>query len=291
MRILVTGARGQLGRDVVEHASAHGDDVTAVDSMSLDITRREFVHEAVAELRPDLVVNCAAMTAVDACESRIDEAMSVNGDGVRWLAEACDATGARLIQISTDYVFDGSKATPYVEDDETNPLSVYGRSKLAGEHAALDLGDSALVVRTSWVCGAYGSNMVKTILRLVDEERELAFVDDQIGHPTFSADLANMVLELGRDRASGIFHVTNSGAVSWYEFVRAIVEGIGGDPSAVRPIRTVDLDPPRPAPRPANGVLANRALERAGYPAMRHFESALAELLADLAAGRGRIER
>lgn len=291
MRILVTGANGQLGRELVEYASSRGDDVVSADRSVLDISRRELVHEAIAELRPDVTVNCAAITAVDACEGREEDAMSVNGQAVRWLAEACDATGSRLVQLSTDYVFDGNKGSPYVESDEPNPQSVYGRSKLLGEREALTLGDAALVIRTSWVCGAHGPNMVKTVLRLLDEGKPLAFVDDQIGHPTFTADLAQMVHRLAVDERSGIFHVTNQGIVSWFEFVREIVRRSGGDPSNVRAIRTADLDPPRPAKRPSNSVLENAALSSAGYAPMRDFRLPLAELLADLGSESARISR
>jgi dTDP-4-dehydrorhamnose reductase len=267
-----------------------GDEVSGVDVDVLDITKRESVHDALVELRPDVVINCAAMTAVDACEEREDEAMSVNGHAVHWIAEACDAIGARLVQISTDYVFDGTKNAPYVESDEPNPQSVYGRTKLVGERAALELGDSGLVVRTSWVCGLHGANMVKTVLRLLDESRPMAFVDDQIGHPTFAADLAAMVHTLAMDSRSGIFHVTNEGAVSWYEFVREIVQRSGHDPEIVKAIHTVDLDPPRPARRPANSVLENTALVRAGYAPMRDFRLPLDELLDDLTHGRDRLD-
>ena len=291
MKMLITGARGQLGRELTDVASASGDEVVAVDMEALDVTKRESVHDALVELRPDVVVNCAAMTAVDACEERADEAMSVNGHAVRWIAEACDAIGARLVQISTDYVFDGTKAGPYVESDEPNPQSVYGHTKLVGEQAALDLGDAALVVRTSWVCGFHGSNMVKTVLRLLDGSRPMAFVDDQIGHPTFAADLAAMVHALAVDSRSGIFHVTNEGVVSWYEFVREIVRRSGHDPSTVKAIHTSELRPPRPARRPANSVLENAAMAQAGYAPMRDFRLPLDELLDVLAQGRDKLVR
>lgn len=290
MKFLVTGGQGQLGREFARHAAEYGDTVVATDSSTLDITRREVVHDAIVDVRPDVVVNCAAMTAVDACETRQEEALAVNGHGVRWLAEACDATGARLVQISTDYVFDGEKRTPYVESDVPNPQSAYGRTKLVGEQEALALGDSALVVRTSWVCGRYGSNMVKTVQRLVAQGSPLAFVNDQIGHPTFTSDLAAMVHTLCIDARSGVFHVTNDGVVSWYEFVREIVARLGADPGSVRPIRTAELDPPRPAPRPANSVLENAALARAGYAPMRDFRQPLDELVEHLTSGRGTIE-
>ncbi|MEQ9161514.1 MAG: dTDP-4-dehydrorhamnose reductase, partial [Ilumatobacter fluminis] len=263
MRILVTGAAGQLGHDLVATCVASGDDVHAVDRSALDVGDRDRVASVVADVVPDVVVNCAAWTAVDACESDPERAMRDNGDAVRWLREACDTAGAHLVQISTDYVFDGTSDRPYVETDETNPQSVYGRSKRAGELAA---GDGSTVVRTSWVCGAAGGNMVKTVLRVSAERDTLSFVDDQRGCPTFTADLAPLVRHLAAERRPGIFHATNQGAVSWYEFVRDIVAAAGRDPEMVRPISTVDLDPPRPAPRPANSVLDNAALRDAGIP-------------------------
>jgi dTDP-4-dehydrorhamnose reductase len=245
----------------------------------LDITDRDAVHAVIAELRPDVVVNCAAFTAVDACEEHLDQALNVNGHAVRWLAEAVDAVGGHLVHLSTDYVFDGTLNRPYVETDVPNPRSAYGRSKLVGEHEALALGLAGTVVRTSWVCGYHGWNMVKTVLRLLGENKPLAFVDDQVGHPTFTGDLAPAILQLARDRRSGIFHVTNQGAVSWYGLVRAVVEGLGRDPEMVQAIATADLNPPRPAPRPANSVLDNRAWRDAGYTPLRDFHEPLTELL------------
>ena len=282
MKVIVTGAKGQLGREIVELADSTDDEVIGLDSATLDITDRDAVHTAIAELRPDVLMNCAAFTAVDACEENEERALDVNGHGVRWLAESVDAVGGHLLQISTDYVFDGTLDRPYIETDEPNPRSAYGRTKLVGEREALSLGAVGTVVRTSWVCGYHGSNMVKTVLRLVNENRPLAFVDDQVGHPTFTGDLAPALLQLARDRRSGIFHVTNQGAVSWYEFVRSVVEGLGADPGMVRAIATRDLDPPRPAPRPANSVLENRAWSEAGYRPLRDFHEPLTELLARL---------
>lgn len=276
MRILVTGAAGQLGVDVVAVCEQAGDDVIALDRAALDVGDRPAVIAALADASPDVVVNCAAWTAVDACESDPERAMRDNGDAVRWLREACDERGAHLVQISTDYVFDGTLDRPYVETDATNPQSVYGRSKLAGEQAA---GSDATVVRTSWVCGEHGGNMVKTVLRLLDSHPTLSFVDDQRGHPTFTADLAPLVRRLAVERRPGVYHATNQGAVSWYEFVRDVVAAAGADPERVRPITTAELDPPRPAPRPANSVLDNAALRAAGVPLLRHYREPLEDLV------------
>jgi dTDP-4-dehydrorhamnose reductase len=279
MRILVTGANGQLGHDVVAACTASGDEVVSAGRDRLDVTDRAMVHAAIATTRPDAVINCAAWTAVDACESDPARAMLANALSVRWLREACASTGSHLVTVSTDYVFDGTKDTPYVEWDDPDPTSVYGRSKLAGEREA---GPDAAVVRTSWVCGEHGSNMVATVLRLLPERDTLAFVDDQRGHPTFTADLAPALRRLAVERRSGIHHLTNAGAVSWFEFVREIVTLAGRDPDMVRPIRTADLDPPRPAPRPANSVLDNAVWRLAGLPPLRDHREPLAELVATL---------
>ena len=181
------------------------------------------------------MIHCAAWTAVDACESDPERAEAINGLAVRWVAEACDEVGAHLVHISTDYVFDGRLNRPYHEFDRPNPLGVYGSSKLAGEREALVLGGSATVVRTSWVCGEHGSNMVGTILRLLadgdDTPGRLAFVDDQRGCPTFTADLAPMLRRLALERRGGVHHVTNQGAVTWFEFAQAVADAAGRDPA------------------------------------------------------------
>lgn len=282
MKAVVTGANGQLGTDVVRSWTTAGDTVLGLGRHGLDITDRTAVLHLVTRERPDVVVNCAAWTAVDACESDPDRAQLENADAVGFLAEACATVGARLLHVSTDYVFDGTKSAPYVESDATNPMSVYGRSKLAGEAAALTRGDRNAVVRTSWVCGEHGGNMVKTILRLAAERPQLAFVADQIGHPTFTADLAPMLREIAVAELGGVIHATNQGAVSWFEFAQAVVAASGRDPAMVAPIATADLQPPRPAPRPANSVLDNAVLRAAGLRPLRDFREPLAELVARL---------
>lgn len=284
MRVLVTGAGGQLGADVVRVCTEAGDDVVAADHAALDVGDRDAVLGAVTTLRPDAVVHAAAWTAVDACEADPDRAMRDNMLGTRHVADGCRRVGAHLCYLSTDYVFDGTKPAPYVEWDDPNPLSVYGRSKLAGEREVAALAPGSTVVRTSWVCGLAGPNMVKTVLRLAaDPDRPLAFVDDQRGCPTFTADLAVAVRRLVAGRLPGTFHVTNQGAVSWYEFVGDVLAAAGHDPARVRPITTAELDPPRPAPRPANSVLDNAALRLAGLPLLRHYRAPLGELVQALA--------
>lgn len=278
MRILVTGAGGQVGRELVELCKAAGDEVVACDHARLDVGDRDVVLQAITSVRPDAVVHAAAWTAVDACESDPDRALLVNGLAVRHVAEGCRRVGAHLVQMSTDYVFDGTKPTPYDEWDVPNPQSVYGRSKWAGEQELAGNVD-ATIVRISWVCGRYGNNMVKTLLRLVADGVNPKFVDDQIGHPTIVGDLVPVLRRFAAERRPGLFHVTNQGAVSWYEFAREVFELAGADPDRVRPIKTIELDPPRPAPRPANSVLDNTAMRLSGDPLLRHHRDALSELI------------
>ena len=283
MRVLITGASGQVGRELVAAFADH--DVVVADHAALDVSDRATVLAAVTGEQPDVIVHAAAWTAVDACEADPDRAFRVNALGNRHIAEAADRVGAHLCTFSTDYVFDGTKREPYTEWDQPNPQSVYGRSKLAGEVELGDLSHASLM-RISWVCGFHGSNMVKTILRLADEHDTLRFVDDQHGCPTFAADAASMALRLVGERRPGLFHVTNQGAVSWFEFARAVLESAGHDPQRVEPIGTADLDPPRPAPRPANSVLDNAALRLSGVPLLPHYRESLDRLVRELVRDR-----
>lgn len=280
MKVLVTGAKGQLGREVVTNIAArHNYEAIACDHGALDVTDRDEVLAAVAEVRPGAVVNCAAWTAVDACESDPARAFVANALAVRHLAEACRRFGGHLCQVSTDYVFSGDKAGPYHEWDRPDPRSVYGASKLAGENEA---GPEATVLRTSWVFGEHGANMVKTILRLAASNETLSFVDDQFGSPSHAGDLAAVIARLIIDERPGLFHATNQGTTTWYGFARAVLSAAGEDPDRVRPIATTELDPPRPAPRPANSVLANTALEAAGLDLLRPWQDAVGELVRKL---------
>ncbi len=282
MRVLVTGSGGQLGHDVVARfARDDHHEVISADRASLDIGDRDAVLGSITSLRPDLVVNAGAWTAVDACEDDPERAFRVNGLACRHLGDACTRVGAHLVHVSTDYVFDGTKTGPYHEWDRTGPTSVYGASKLAGEHELAANATGATIVRTSWVCGAHGNNMVKTVLGLRDRP-ELAFVDDQRGKPSFTPDLADGIHTLATRRIPGLFHLTNQGAVSWYEFVRDILEVSGADPSVVRPISTAELDPPRPAPRPANSVLDDLAWRLHGLPPLPHYRESLERLVREL---------
>lgn len=281
MRVLVTGAGGQLGREVVELCAAAGDEVVACDSAMLDVTDRDRVLQVLAAAAPEAVVHAGAWTNVDGCETDPDRAYAVNAMGTRHVAEAARAVGARLCYVSTDYVFDGLGTRPYHEWDAVNPLSVYGRSKLGGE-SALDPEDT--VVRTSWVCGRYGRNFVKTILARAAEGRPLTVVDDQHGCPTFADDLAGMIRRLVVARLPGTFHVTNQGATTWFRFARDAVEAAGLDVSLVTPITTAEMQPPRPAPRPAYSVLDNAALRLSGLPLLADHHEPLERLAKELSA-------
>lgn len=268
LTVFVTGARGQLGREVVEAAGAH--------PATVDVTDRDAVLAAVTELRPDRIVHCAAYTDVDGCELDPERAFAVNALGTRNVVEAAGLVGAHVTYISTDYVFDGDADRPYAEWDPVRPVSVYGASKLAGER---EVRPDDAVVRTSWLCGRYGSNFVTAVLRLAAERDELTMVDDQVGCPTLADDLAGMVVRLSREARRGVIHVTNQGVVSRYELAREILMAAGRDPAQVTPIKTADLQPPRPAARPAYSVLDNAVLRLSGLPLLPDFRPSLARLV------------
>ena len=277
-KVLITGANGQLGHELVRATIAAGHEVVATSHETLDITEKTAVEAVITETRPDVVIHAAAWTAVDACESDPEKALLVNGTATKFIADAARAVGAHVVYISTDYVFDGSKTSAYDESDATNPQSVYGSSKLAGERA---LGATDAIVRISWVCGFYGANMVKTILRLA-EQPQLKFVDDQIGNPTFADDAAAMIVRLAIEKRPGTWHVTNQGEVSWYEFAREVLIAGGFDADKVVPIKTHELQPPRPATRPFNSVLNNASLKNAGIALLPDFREPLARLVSQI---------
>ena len=276
MRIVVTGAGGQLGVELVEAGRAQGHDVVGVTREQLDVVDADAVSDTFRALRPDVVVHAAAWTAVDACEGDPERAFLVNARGARHVVEAAHAVGARVVYISTDYVFDGTKVGAYEVDDEPNPQSVYGASKLAGENSC---GDDDVIVRISWVCGFHGSNMVKTIMRLATTHDELRFVDDQVGSPTFAADAAVAIMRLATIGRGGVFHVTNTGVTSWYGFAGDVLEAMGLDRGRVKPITTAELQPPRPAERPHNSVLANGSLLNAGIDLLPEYHVSLQRLV------------
>ncbi|MGI8662380.1 MAG: dTDP-4-dehydrorhamnose reductase [Acidimicrobiales bacterium] len=283
MRVLITGAGGQVGRELAELCASQGDEVIACDHATLDVVDRDAVLGAVLANAPEAVIHCAAWTAVDACEAEADKALAINAIGTRNIAEATRRAGAHVVSISTDYVFDGAKPSPYDEWDAPNPMSSYGRSKWAGEQELLGH-PSATTARISWVCGRYGANMVKTLLRLAHDGVDPSFVTDQIGHLTIVEDLVPVLRAFAVSRRPGLFHTTNSGPLSWFDVARAVFVAAGHDPGRVSPITTAELAPPRPAPRPANSVLDNVALRVAGLPGLPDGRESLDRLVAQLSA-------
>jgi dTDP-4-dehydrorhamnose reductase len=281
MRVLVTGAGGQLGREVVDVCIAAGDEVVACDHAALDVGDRDAVLQTVVAAAPDTVIHAGAWTNVDGCETEPDRAYRVNALGTRHVAEAARMAGARVVYVSTDYVFDGAGERPYHEWDTTGPVSAYGRSKLGGESA---LGPADTIVRTSWVCGRHGHNFVKTVLGRAGAGQPLKVVDDQHGCPTFTEDLAGMLRRLAVARLPGTFHVTNQAPTTWFRFARDIVGAAGLDTALVTPITTAEMDPPRPAPRPAYSVLDNAALRLSGIPLLADHHEPLERLVRELAA-------
>jgi dTDP-4-dehydrorhamnose reductase len=253
--ILVVGANGMLGRDLM---SLLGDRARGVDIEEIDITDLQSTERVLRTLHPSVVVNCAAYTDVDGCESNIETAMQVNGEGVAHLALSARTIGARLVQISTDYVFDGGKGSPYLEDDAPHPLSVYGESKLAGEMNAA-FNPEHLIVRTQWLYGLAGKNFVETMLRLGSEKDEVSVVDDQIGSPTWTVDLAQAIVALIDKGCHGVYHAANSGYCSWNDFARAIF-GEAGLKVTVKGMTTDQLN--RPATRPLYSTLDCGKLEQ-----------------------------
>jgi dTDP-4-dehydrorhamnose reductase len=272
-RWLIAGAGGQLGTDL--RAALAGEDVRTFVHAELDIADLAAVARVVEQLAPDIVVNAAACTAVDAAESDEDAAYRVNATGPGALATALARHGGRLVHVSTDYVFAGDATRPYEVDDPTGPKSAYGRTKLAGEQAVRELLPGASwVVRTAWVYGAAGANFVKTMARLERERDTVEVVDDQRGTPTWSADLAGALVELAGSAApAGTYHCTNGGETTWFGFTRAIFEELGADPARVLPTTTDAFS--RPAPRPAYSVLSGETWRVAGLKPLRHWREAL----------------
>ena len=270
-RYLITGAAGMLGQDL-QRALA-GRDVSALGRLDLDVTDLDAVRAGVAG--HDVVINASAYTKVDDAESHEADALAVNAIGAQNLAIATSEIGAKLVQVSTDYVFDGSATSPYNEATPLNPISAYGRTKAEGERLALAANpDGTYIVRTAWLYGAGGPNFVKTMLRLAASHDTVSVVTDQLGQPTWTGDLARQIVELlDADAAPGIYHATNSGEASWYDFTREIFQVVGLDPERVK--RTTSSEFVRPAPRPDYSVLGHDGWARAGISPMRNWRAAL----------------
>lgn len=279
LNILVTGANGQLGKELALWQPEDGLNIVGLGRDELDITSLEQCRKAMEEHKPDVVIHCAAYTAVDQAETDRDGAYRVNAAGTRNVALAAKEAGAKLIYVSTDYVFDGQAERPYEEYDLPNPKTVYGKSKLAGEQLVQSLHDRWFIVRTSWVYGKHGANFVKTMLRLGVEKDRLSIVSDQFGSPTYTKDLAALLLELARSEAYGIYHASNTGSCSWLEFAQAIFEEAGLKAQA-DPCTTEEF--PRPAPRPRFSVMDHGAIRVNGFNDLPEWREALRSFLAEI---------
>jgi len=276
MKILVVGYRGLLGIDLME-ALGSVYDVYGMGLPELDITNPEQCVKKVKELRPDVILNAAALARVDACETSQQEAFLVNGHGAGNLAAAAATIGSLLVHYSTDYIFDGKNPEPYREEDQPNPQSVYGKSKLLGENLIREHCPDHMILRTSWLFGKNGANFIRTILETAHRGSPLRVVSDQKGSPTYSLDLAahtRMMIEAG---CRGTYHVTNSGSCTWYDLASKTLEWAGIRGTSITPVKSEAF--PRPAPRPANSVLANSHLQRDGLPLMRPWQAAAREFV------------
>jgi dTDP-4-dehydrorhamnose reductase len=277
-KVLVTGAHGQLGTELTLMLRYKGYETYGLGHQELDITRLDQVREVFQKVRPDVVCHTAAYTAVDKAESDRDGAFLVNAYGTRNVAIAAEEVGAKLVSVSTDYVFNGEKEGTNSEFDTPSPLGVYGQSKYAGEQFVRDFSSRFFIARTSWVYGRYGSNFVKTMLKLAENHDRLKVVNDQRGCPTYTKDLAAKLIELFQTDNYGIYHISNSGSCSWYEFAREIFK-IKGIDIQVEPCTSAAF--PRPAKRPHNSVFEHMALRLNGFDEVRDWPSALKEFLSD----------
>jgi dTDP-4-dehydrorhamnose reductase len=294
-KVFIAGEEGQVARALVRTYAARGDIVRSAGRTKMDIADATAVRAAIGAFRPGLVINAAAYTAVDRAEDDVEEAYKINRDGARYVAAAARALGAPVIHISTDYVFDGNKPSPYVETDAPNPIGVYGKSKLAGEDAVAATTDDFVILRTSWLFSADGGNFVKTILRVAGERDAIDVVDDQWGAPTFAADLASAIVSVGdrllaaKDRPAlcGVYHATATGETTWYRFARAIMElsaARGGPSCRVRPIATSQY--PTNARRPANSRLDGSKLARVFAIRLPAWQTSLVRCLDQLIVAR-----
>lgn len=285
MKVLVTGAGGQLGKDVVSVLQDTGHEILGCDRQQLDITNLDQCYAVVNAFHPDAIIHCAAYTAVDAAESDVEGAYLVNATGTRNLVLAAEQVQAKLVYVSTDYVFDGNGQQPYHEYDNTNPQSIYGKSKRAGEILTQSLSSRYFIVRTSWLYGVHGNNFVKTMIRLAQEKPLLKVVNDQKGSPTYTVDLAQFIGRLIETENYGVYHASNSGACTWYEFTQAIIDeaakilGIKIE-AQLEPCTTDEF--PRPAPRPKNSVMEHISIRVNGFQDIRPWREGLQSFLQEL---------
>jgi dTDP-4-dehydrorhamnose reductase len=276
MAILIIGSHGMLGSDLLAEFASH-EEVLGLDLPDIDITRDEQCFSQIKKLQPAIILNAAALTRVDYCEANQEEAFLVNGAGAGNLARAAASIGAALVHYSTDYVFNGLKQDPYVEEDTPNPRSVYGKSKLAGEDLVRRYCPNHLIIRTSWLFGANGPNFIRTITDKARMGERLRVVNDQRGSPSYTKDVASYTRKMIERGCKGTYHLTNSGSCTWHELSRKALECAGIKNASLTPVSTSEF--PRPAPRPANSILANARLVKDGFPLMRPWQAAVQEYI------------
>ncbi|MEK3992179.1 dTDP-4-dehydrorhamnose reductase [Robertmurraya sp. FSL R5-0851] len=280
MLVLVTGVNGQLGYDVVKELTAKGHEAVGVGRSELDITDESAISSYVQNLSPEAIIHCAAYTNVDAAETDQEGAYKVNALGTKYLAEAAKFVGAKMVYVSTDYVFDGAGTEPYEVNHPTKPLGVYGETKLVGEKFLQETLEKHFIVRTAWVYGINGNNFVKTMLKLGQDRKELGVVYDQVGSPTYTVDLAKFLVELIDSEKYGVYHASNEGVCSWHEFAVEIFKQAGME-IQVNPLTSDQF--PRPAARPKYSVLSKKKIEEEGFTPLRDWKEALREYLKELA--------
>ena len=279
MKVLVTGAKGQLGTDLMNELAKRGIEGIGVDVQEMDITDAEACRRVIKNSGADAVIHCAAYNAVDAAEDNADLCRRINGEGTRNVAQACKEADVKLMYISTDYVFDGQGTRPWEPDDERHPLNVYGQTKYEGELAVEELSDKYFIVRIAWVFGVAGKNFIKTMLRLGKERGAVSVVDDQIGSPTYTYDLARLLVDMIQTDKYGRYHATNEGLCSWYEFAKEIFRQAGMDV----PVTPVSSDQfPAKAARPSNSRLSKEKLSENGFERLPAWQDALGRFLKEI---------
>lgn len=279
MKVLVTGAKGQLGTDLMNELAKRGIEGIGVDVQEMDITDAEACRRVIKNSGADAVIHCAAYTAVDVAEDNVDLCRRINGEGTRNVAQACKEADVKLMYISTDYVFDGQGTRPWEPDDERHPLNVYGQTKYEGELAVEELSDKYFIVRIAWVFGVAGKNFIKTMLRLGKERGAVSVVDDQIGSPTYTYDLARLLVDMIQTDKYGRYHATNEGLCSWYEFAKEIFRQAGMDV----PVTPVSSDAfPAKATRPSNSRLNKDKLSENGFERLPAWQDALGRFLKEI---------
>lgn len=279
MKVLVTGAKGQLGTDLMNELAKRGIEGIGVDVEEMDITDAEACRRVIKASGADAVIHCAAYTAVDAAEDNVELCRRINGEGTRNVAQACKEADVKLMYISTDYVFDGQGTRPWEPDDERHPLNVYGQTKYEGELAVEELSDKYFIVRIAWVFGVAGKNFIKTMLRLGKERGAVSVVDDQVGSPTYTYDLARLLVDMIQTDKYGRYHATNEGLCSWYEFAKEIFRQAGMD-VPVTPVSSSEF--PAKATRPSNSRMSKEKLSENGFERLPAWQDALGRFLKEI---------